>query len=62
MAVSGANVLVASLERTDATARVVAALKQQFAGAGLEVIGWAELNPIYADVVAPTNVSSASCN
>ena len=52
LAVSGANVLVASLERTDATDRVVAALKQHLAAEGLEVLGWTELNSIYADVVA----------
>ena len=47
----GANALVISLKRTEATDRVAAWLKEEFGPKGLEVKTWTELNDFYEKTV-----------
>ncbi len=52
LATQGANTLVLSLQRTEDTARVLAALKDQLDLGYFEVMGWTELNELYEGAVA----------
>jgi putative ABC transport system permease protein len=47
----GVTTLVVSLEQTDDTAMVASRISQRYAGAGLEVKTWLELNDFYAKTV-----------
>lgn len=52
LATQGANTLVLSLQRTEDTARVLAALKDQLDLGYYEVMGWTQLNELYEGAVA----------
>ena len=49
---TGANTLVLSLQRTEDTARVAAALKAELSAGAFEVNTWIELNDFYTNTVA----------
>jgi putative ABC transport system permease protein len=51
MDTSSAHLIVLTLKRTEDTAAIVAALRSQLAGKGLEVTGWSELSDFYGKTV-----------